>query len=475
MGFSDTNYPDTGSEYLERRDLLSCILSSREILREGTILLNKPFLDEVIARCIEASRFKEALPIISQLVKLLPHDADLWLKRAECALALGKQSTALTAIRMAVSLDPGNWALLLQSGSMGLQLNQVNFARDCFERLLNIDSADFTLYQTIGIAYRENAHYDTALTYLLKALSYGVNKNDILFQIALCYDQQDDLYNALKYYDQYLFDASNCAVGWYNRANILERNGRLDEALESYQFAVSLDEAFVEAHFNLGNCYTDKAEYDEALKSFAKVLSLEPNNAAAVYNTAAIREQTKKYNEAITGYTACIELSSNVQNCFLSRGNCYLQSGNFEKALDDFRSSIMLDLPQITRYKYDTEKLQKLMPNLEKKIKAFEKKCDRNVSKSLEGLVTWYIIARKYNDAIIAIRKYTGLFNMSGEKFTLLALVYFCMGNSILGYATLSQAVHSGKKNIEIIKSIFPATGESKFFRQLFLIKRFGY
>ena len=64
----------------------------------------------------------------------------------------------------------------------------------------------------------------------------------------------------------------------------LEKAGRLDEALDSYQQALRLQPDLAGAHLGAGNVYFRRGAYDQAARSYEEALKREPQNSAARYN-----------------------------------------------------------------------------------------------------------------------------------------------------------------------------------------------
>jgi len=64
----------------------------------------------------------------------------------------------------------------------------------------------------------------------------------------------------------------------------LEKEGRLDEALDSYQQALGLQPDFAGAHLGAGNVYYKRKAYDQATRSYEEALKREPQNTAARFN-----------------------------------------------------------------------------------------------------------------------------------------------------------------------------------------------
>jgi len=88
----------------------------------------------------------------------------------------------------------------------------------------------------------------------------------------------------------------------------LEKEGRLDEALHSYQRALWLQPDLVAAHFGEGNVFYRKGAYDLATTCYEDVLKRQPGNTAARFNLGNVflkRGQlelaAQSYEEAVRG------------------------------------------------------------------------------------------------------------------------------------------------------------------------------
>jgi len=75
-------------------------------------------------------------------------------------------------------------------------------------------------------------------------------------------------------------------VVYFNMANALAQEGRLDEAAQALQLAADLgnDELAANAYFNLGNIYFDSALYNESIESYRESLRINPANDDARHN-----------------------------------------------------------------------------------------------------------------------------------------------------------------------------------------------
>ena len=72
---------------------------------------------------------------------------------------------------------------------------------------------------------------------------------------------------------------------------ILKRNGRVEEAIDSYKKAISLKPDYVQAYNNLGVLYKDEEDYENAIKMFTKAKEIQPNHQSSYYNLYLIKKE----------------------------------------------------------------------------------------------------------------------------------------------------------------------------------------
>jgi tetratricopeptide (TPR) repeat protein len=87
-------------------------------------------------------------------------------------------------------------------------------------------------------------------------------------QLAYLYQDLDDLDNAIWSITQYINLAPDEPNPYDSRAEMYARDGKLDQAIESYQKALAIDPEFHMSRAGLGHMYLFKRDYEEARKAY---------------------------------------------------------------------------------------------------------------------------------------------------------------------------------------------------------------
>jgi predicted O-linked N-acetylglucosamine transferase (SPINDLY family) len=94
----------------------------------------------------------------------------------------------------------------------------------------------------------------------------------------------------------------------YNLANVLKNQGRLDDAIACYRRVLALKPDLPEAHYSLGDSLMRQGRLDDALGCFRNVLSLEPNRPEAHSNVGNVFKEQGRLDEALDCYRKALSL-----------------------------------------------------------------------------------------------------------------------------------------------------------------------
>ena len=93
-----------------------------------------------------------------------------------------------------------------------------------------------------------------------------------------------------------------------NLGGILQRQGRLDDAIARFRRAIALKPTLAEAHNNLGGALKDLGQLDEAAAQFERAIALRPDLAEAHNNLGGIFQKQGKLDQAQSHYEQAIAL-----------------------------------------------------------------------------------------------------------------------------------------------------------------------
>lgn len=130
-------------------------------------------------------------------------------------------------------------------------------------------------------------------------------------------------------------DTSLLSIAYANLANLLDGEGRYDQALRFLQRALAFDPGFVEGYHNMGVVYLHLHEFEKAHLAFQMAIRARPDFSSSHAGLGEILATAGKYAEAIQSFTESLRLRED-PGVRLSLGLAYLHSENHSQALDQF-------------------------------------------------------------------------------------------------------------------------------------------
>ncbi len=137
------------------------------------------------------------------------------------------------------------------------------------------------------------------------------------------------------------------AADAYNASGIsLAKLGRLEEALGVLDRAVALDPRLADAHVNRGNTLGALKRPAEALSAFDKALALNPRLTDAWIGKGIVQHAGKRYEEALQSYSRAIACKPDLAFAHYNRGVAFVALKHHEEAAAAFAEALKFDPDQ---------------------------------------------------------------------------------------------------------------------------------
>ncbi|MEQ9623550.1 tetratricopeptide repeat protein [Coleofasciculus chthonoplastes] len=129
---------------------------------------------------------------------------------------------------------------------------------------------------------------------------------------------------------------------WFNQGVTLYELGRYEEALASYDQAISLQPDFYQAWGNRGGALSELGRNEEALTSYDQAISLQPDYYKTWENRGIVLSELGRYEEALASYDQAISLQPDFYQAWSNRGVELDKLGRHEEALASYDQAISL-------------------------------------------------------------------------------------------------------------------------------------
>lgn len=167
---------------------------------------------------------------------------------------------------------------------------------------------------------------DTEAMKKINAVKKAFNDGNNAFKLGQN-QQALDSYNTAISLDSIFFKAH------YGKGLTLKRLRRYDEAAAAYQAAVRHNPTYTDAYIALGKIYSETSKPDKAVQTYQKAIKNDPSAAKAYYELGAVFLDVKKeYNKAAENFTKATQLDPQYDLAFYSLGVALTELGRLDEA-----------------------------------------------------------------------------------------------------------------------------------------------
>ncbi len=135
--------------------------------------------------------------------------------------------------------------------------------------------------------------------------------------------------------------------------NIQKKLKKYNQAIISYEKAISLNPNFSEAYNNLGNTKKIINEREQAVSCYKKAVDLKADNFQALFNLSNIYKEDNNYKDLIGVYDKILDLDKNNIKTLYNLGSAHLFLGNISKGKEYFKRVFEIDkshIPSLRNY-----------------------------------------------------------------------------------------------------------------------------
>jgi tetratricopeptide (TPR) repeat protein len=285
---------------------------------------------------------KQMFADLDEAIRVDPNSSDAYYRRGEANQERGDYARAADDYSAGLRLDPTpHWRT--KRGYVRYRLKQYDDALADADEAIRLDADYAEAYNTRGLVYKDRGDFARAAEEYGNAIQrdatesvYRSNRAFVRHRLkqdddaladgdeairldgdnaeayntrGMVYEDKGDLTKAD---EEYAAAARIQPDEWayaFNRANILRRLHKWDEAEKQYRVAIRLDDESVDTHYNFCLLLADRGEWEEAETECRRALQLKNENVNAHWELGYILQKEGKFGEAIPCFDRAVQLA----------------------------------------------------------------------------------------------------------------------------------------------------------------------
>lgn len=348
-----------------KRDYTQAISLYKKLLEKGyePNKTEKALSDVYIVfarRLLTAKEYSEAEILLTEATNLLNDTTEIRLELAKLYIDDDRLMEAERLLKKLSDTNPNNSDCAAVYASLLQKMGDIDEAREMANRALRLDSTN-----SLAMAIKTSLDGDLPAIIVSPIDSVNLSLEAINERIKF-FERTGNLREKKNLLEICLQRFPDQIGAYYKMADVCEKLGEIDKALESIERYVSTNTSSPEGQFlyakclnqkgrsdealtilsNLENSYNDKfavlnekgqalarkGDFDTAIETWKAVLSQSPNNPDALFYLGQLSSESGKFEEAASYYDSAIRQQPFNNKFKYFAGLNYVQSGNKEKA-----------------------------------------------------------------------------------------------------------------------------------------------
>jgi tetratricopeptide (TPR) repeat protein len=226
-----------------------------------------------------------------------------------------------------------NWVAAIAVAVVGicgvLTWRQVSYWTDTkslFEHAIAATGENAVAENNLGVFLFKANDLERAEPHFAEAVRIKKNYPEALVNLGLCREKAGMTNEAIDFFERAV-RVQPTASAYYNLANLLSKEGKLEKAEKNYRSAIELKPEFVEALNNYAGLLAKQGKVDDAARNYATVVKLKPDFADAHMSFGALLAGQQKWNEAIAEFNAALRTDPSNGNVYFNLGAAFNAKG----------------------------------------------------------------------------------------------------------------------------------------------------
>ncbi|MFP4644302.1 MAG: tetratricopeptide repeat protein [Spirochaetales bacterium] len=259
------------------------------------------------------------------------------------SIILGVLVVLFTVIIVRSILTPRRVASLADQYKKGNYSSVIKGAR----RLIAKEPRNPDAHYFTGLAYQAQGKDELALMEYKTVNSIGdftgeVSEPQFRRRIAELYEKFNQPEEALKEYLLLMKSEPTNAEYPFRAGRLFEDRHKTEQATGYFRKAIELDPRHGPSFFRLGRILYRTKRPAEAKKMLQQSVKFDPDNAQAHYYLGKILKDNREYNPALQSFEKAQRDSEYKVKSIIERGGCYMNQGNFDRAVGDLERAVKL-------------------------------------------------------------------------------------------------------------------------------------
>lgn len=296
----------------------------------------------------ENDNLPSALEAVNFAIEQFPYSSSLFVRKADILIATQNYHEGLAVLAKAEVLDSNDINLYILKTDAYLALDyQEKAAALLEEAIIVFGGADkIELLFELADVYDDYEDFEKVFNCLKLVLEQDPSNEEALYKICFWADYTGKNEESIKIHQDIIEEYPYSHLAWFNLGTAYQGLKLYEKAVDSYQYAIAIDEKFDYAYRNLGDAYLQMKRYRDAIEALQKVLELSMPEEVIYEAIGYCYDKLKNPAQARFNYKKAVHLNSAESRLYYKIAGTYMQEGYWENAVKNLENAMNINRSQ---------------------------------------------------------------------------------------------------------------------------------
>lgn len=298
---------------------------------------------DVLIALFNHGRYEEAERLAQRMTERFPEHWAGWKMLGVLFNQRGESENALSPMRRAVALAPGDAESHNNLGIILQKLDRLADAENSYRQALQINPDYVHALGNLGSAQQALGRLDEAIASYKRALELAPEYVKARSNLGSAYQDIGRLEDAVSCYLRVLEIDPRYVDALYNLGIAFHVLGKQDEAEAAFQYLLGIDPNHAETQYRLGNVFFDTGRIGEAETCYRNAVHVNPGHAGAYNNLGLVLESEGQLREAEECCRKALLINPAFAPAHSNLGIVLYAQGRLDEAESSYRQALRID------------------------------------------------------------------------------------------------------------------------------------
>ena len=286
-------------------------------------------------------QYDAAIKEQTRILATNPRDCDAYNEIGLCLWAKGNHNAAIHEFRSGLGVHTNCPVLLLNLGQCLENTNAHEEAIEVLEKSRAINPNSFEVCIPLANAYQHTGQHEKAKQTCFQHMALMPWIADPYFGLASIYFESGDYNQSIKYGREGLDRDPAAASEWYNVGLALQRQHKLNEAIDALANAVKIDSSILNPHLAYVDTLRLSGKFSEATDACRTAAARFPTNSEPLVLMGMVWESQRQWTNAVNAYQQAAILDTNCVDAIIAIARVMEAENRLPEAAEAFSQALL--------------------------------------------------------------------------------------------------------------------------------------